>query len=148
MKAELILNALHLYQSCDALIDDDMNPYIYLIRLSNIWRFVWLLGLRRDPCQVPSFARHPIHDSRMRRDSVVPNNDRLRRPADASLVVNAATDVIEQELEQILAFLLLQAIDAARDYNGLATRSESRTMRLTSSVHKQCFFTRCRVRPD
>lgn len=125
-----------------------LNPYICLIRLSNIRRFVWPLGLRRDPGQVPSFARHPIHDSRMRRDSVVPNNDRLRRPADACLVVNAATDVIEQELEQILAFLLLQAIDGARDYNRLAISSRSRMMRLTSSVHEQCFFTRCRVRPD
>ena len=59
--------------------------------------------------------------------SYIPNNNGLGCPTDACLVINATGYVIIQELEQGLAFLLLKADDAPRDFKEQISLTKSET---------------------
>jgi len=67
---------------------------------------------------MPALAVLPIEDGGVRRNPVVPNNDSARLPLHAHLQVSTERDVVVQELEQIVALLLLEANDAAGELEG------------------------------
>jgi hypothetical protein len=95
------------------------NSYVWNLRLClcfrHIRRLVRDFSLRRDSGQMSALSRNPVNNGRMRSNSVVPHNDSLWLPSHTCLVVDAATDVIKQELEKVVALLFLQPIDGARD---------------------------------
>jgi hypothetical protein len=70
------------------------------------------LSLRRNPRQMPARAIIPVEQRTVRRDAVIPNHHRTRRPFDARLEVLTLCDVIVQEVEQKVRLLLLEAHDA------------------------------------
>lgn len=59
----------------------------------------------------------PNSDARFsREDTYIPNHDRLRSPFNPRLIVNAATDVGQQEGQQCVALLTLEPDNSAGDY--------------------------------
>ncbi len=86
-----------------------------MLSLTLKWRLKRNLTLRRDTGQMPALARLPVKNSRVLRDSVVPEHNGTRLPADASMEVSTVGEVVIQELEQGVGFLLLVADDFACD---------------------------------
>lgn len=80
---------------------------VELVRLVRVWGFIRSLGLGRNPGEVPTLTSYPVHNSRMRRNPIVPNNYRLCSPANACLIVDASRNVVQQKLEQVFTFLFL-----------------------------------------
>jgi hypothetical protein len=74
------------------------------------------LGLRRDASEVPPLSALPVHQRRMTRLAVIPNNDRSFLPLDTRLEVGAVGDVVVQKFEQCIALFLLQPDDIASDW--------------------------------
>lgn len=68
----------------------------------------------------------------MRSHTVIPHHDRARRPLDPNLEVLSFSNVIIEEVEQVLAFLLFEADNAPAELG----------------VYEECFFARGRVRAD
>ena len=84
-------------------------------RLRHVWGLIWTLSLRSDSCQMSALASHPVNNSRVRGDSVVPNDNSLGLPSHTCLVIDTTSDVVKQELEKIIAFLLLEAVNGTGD---------------------------------
>lgn len=61
---------------------------------------------------MPPLSRCPVHDGRVCCDAVIPHDDRLRCPPDASLVVDSARNVRIQESKQRITLLLLETNNA------------------------------------
>jgi hypothetical protein len=70
-------------------------------------------------------------------DSYVPNNDSARSPLDASLKILGFGNVVIEELEQILALLYFEPVDAASDCSELAWSHKQRMRGVpTLRIHK------------
>lgn len=59
--------------------------------------------------------RGPVHDGRVRCDAVIPDDDRLRCPPHARLVIDTARNVCVQESKQRIALLFLEAHNTPRE---------------------------------
>jgi len=57
------------------------------------------LSLRRNPRQMPARAIIPVEQRTVRRNAIIPNHNRTRRPLDACLEVLSFRDMIVQEVE-------------------------------------------------
>lgn len=91
------------------------HPSLIETRLFLKRRFIWPLGLGRDPRQVPPLAVLPVHQRRVLRHPVVPHDDGALLPLDSGLEVGALAQVLVQEGEQGIRFFLLQADNIACD---------------------------------
>lgn len=97
-----------------------MRKEILSFSLGNVRRLEWYLRLRCDPGKVSAFTGDPVDDGGMGGDSIIPDYDRLWLPSNPCLVVDTTANVVQQELEQIVALLLFEPIDAASDCIALA----------------------------
>ncbi|KAG1197768.1 hypothetical protein G6F35_012742 [Rhizopus arrhizus] len=75
----------------------------------------WHVALKRDAVQ------HPLHVQigeiarpLVRRGAVVPEGDAARLPAKARGVLGAG-DFLEEQIQQVAAFLFIHVLDAARE---------------------------------
>lgn len=64
---------------------------------------------------MPPLAVFPVDESTVLSDSVVPDDDGLVLPLDASLEVGALCQMVVQELENGVGFLLLHPNNIASD---------------------------------
>ena len=84
-------------------------------------RLVRPLSLRRDSGKMPSLATLPVHQRSVLHCSVVPGHDSTSSPLDSGVEVCAPGDVLVEEVEDGIGFLLLEADDVAGDYGGVST---------------------------
>jgi hypothetical protein len=64
---------------------------------------------------MPTMTVHPIQDGGVTCDTIVPNHDGARLPLHSSMEIGSQSNVIEQKLEQEVAFLLLKADDSSSE---------------------------------
>jgi hypothetical protein len=87
-----------------------VSPFLTLER-----RLERPLSLRSDTSKVPSLAVLPVNESTMLSDSVVPDDDSLVLPLDASLEIGALCQMGVQEVENGVGFLLFQSDNITSD---------------------------------
>lgn len=71
--------------------------------------------LRRQPRQMPPLPILPIQNRRMRRNPVIPHDNRSRLPFNPGLQILAQRYMVQQELQQVVTLLFLQTDDATRE---------------------------------
>lgn len=81
-------------------------------------RLIRPLSLRRQPRKMPPLPILPVKNSTMRRNTVVPHNDRTGRPLHAHLQIGAEGDVVVEEFEEVVTFFFLETDDAAGELRG------------------------------
>ena len=79
------------------------------------WRLERPLSLRGDSRQVPPLARVPVRDRGVLGDSVIPHHDRILLPLDTHVEISTVREVVVQELQNDVGFLLLEADDVTGD---------------------------------
>lgn len=78
-------------------------------------RLVWPLRLRSNTGKVSPLAVLPVNESAVLSDSVVPDDDGLVLPLNARLEVGALCQMVVQELENGVGFLLLHSNNITSD---------------------------------
>ena len=84
---------------------------------SSIRGLIRTLGLGCDAGQVPSRAVIPVHQRRVLRHAIVPHDYGARRPLDTDMEVGPDRDVVVQDLEEPIRFLLLETLNLSRDWS-------------------------------
>lgn len=79
----------------------------------NKWSLYGTLCLRCDPRNMAPLAIGPVECGGVRGDAVVPNHYRFWGPFDSHLKVLAECDVVIEELQEIVTFLLLVSDNVA-----------------------------------
>jgi hypothetical protein len=74
------------------------------------------LSLRRDTRQMPPLPVLPIHQGRVLRHTIIPNDHRPLFPLDTGLEVGAEGQVVVEELENGVGLFLFQTYDVAGDF--------------------------------
>lgn len=74
------------------------------------------LSLGRDAGEMPSLARLPVDEGSVLDGSVVPDDDGLFLPLDAGVEVGAPGDVLVEEVEDGVGFLLFEADNVTGDW--------------------------------
>ena len=77
----------------------------------NIRSLIRPFGLWSQPSQMPSLPILPVKDSCMHSHSVVPHHDCAWCPFDSALQVLAVCQMVIEEFEEVVALLLLEALD-------------------------------------
>ena len=135
----------------------------------------WLLCLRSDTSDVcpvvstfcPSVNGHsvrgltasraivPIDQGRVSGDPIVPQNHSPWRPLDSTLEILRICHVIIQELQQVVAFFLLEADDVScelrvdiQSFLSSCRMSTNKWMDLCDGEHKQIDEKMCRILPS
>lgn len=79
------------------------------------WRLVWPLCLGSNTGKVSPLAILPVNESAVLSDSVVPDDDGLILPLNTSLEVGTLRQMVVQELENGIGFLLLHSNNITSD---------------------------------
>lgn len=81
--------------------------------------FVRSLSLGCDSGKMPSLTRLPVHQGGVLDNSVIPDHDGTLSPLDTSVEVGSPGDVLVEEVEDGVGFLLLETDNLAGDWKML-----------------------------